>query len=116
MFCEKCGAKLRKNNIFCPRCGQKHIQNIQQNKRVRKMYGCIVAMGAVISILSLLFNLVYYVAKKEQVYEILKMYHNLSSGKVDTFALIGILIGIVLMIWGIIGEQKEIYKKNNILT
>ncbi|MFR2511869.1 MAG: hypothetical protein ACLS9K_07575 [Lachnospira eligens] len=46
----------------------------------------------------------------------MKMYQGLSSDNVDIFALIGIFIGIVLMAWGIIGEQREIYKKNSILT
>lgn len=97
---------------------EKHIQTIQQKKhvRIRKVYGGMIATGAVISTISLLFDLVFYVAKKEEIYEILKMYQGLSSDNVDIFALIGIFIGIVLMAWGIIGKQREIYKKNSILT
>ena len=96
---------------------EKHIQNIQKKHvRIRKVYGGMVATGAVISTISLLFDLVFYVAKKKEIYEILKMYQGLSSDNVDIFALIGIFIGIVLMAWGIIGEQREIYKKNSILT
>ena len=97
---------------------EKHIQTIQQKKhvRIRKVYGGMIATGAVISTISLLFDLVFYVAKKKEIDEILKMYQGLSSDNVDIFALIGIFIGIVLMAWEIIGEQREIYKKNSILT
>lgn len=97
---------------------EKHIQTIQQKKhvRIRKVYGGMIATGAVISTISLLFDLVFYVAKKKEIDEILKMYQGLSSDNVDIFALIGIFIGIVLMAWGIIGEKREIYKKNSILT
>ncbi len=96
---------------------EKHIQNIQKKHvRIRKVYGGMIATGAVISTISLLFDLVFYVAKKEEIYEILKMYQGLSSDNVDIFALIEIFIGIVLMAWGIIGKQREIYKKNSILT
>ena len=97
---------------------EKDIQTIQKKKhvRIRKVYGCIIATGAVISTISLLFDLVFYVAKKEEAYEVLKMYQGLSSENVDAFVLIGIVIGIALMAWGIIGEQKEIYKKTSIQT
>lgn len=96
---------------------EKHIQNIQKKHvRIRKVYGGMIATGAVISTISLLFDLVFYVAKKEEIYEILKMYQGLSSDNVDIFALIEIFIEIVLMAWGIIGKQREIYKKNSILT
>ena len=100
--------------MFC----EKHIRTIQKKKRagIRKLYGGLIATGAVISTISLLFDLVFYVAKKKEIYEILKMYQGLSSDNVDIFALIGTFIGIVLMAWGIIGEQREIYKKNSILT
>ena len=87
---------------------EKHIQNIQKKKhvRIRKVYGGMIATGAVISTISLLFDLVFYVAKKKEVYEVMKIYQGLSSNTVDIFALIGIFIGIVLMAWGIIGEQR----------
>ena len=100
--------------MFC----EKHIQTIQKKKRagIRKLYGGLIATGAVISTISLLFDLVFYVAKKKEVYEVMKIYQGLSSNTVDIFALIGIFIGIVLMAWGIIGEQREIYKKNSIMT
>lgn len=100
--------------MFC----EKHIQTIQKKKRagIRKLYGGLIATGAVISTISLLFDLVFYVARKKEIYEVMKIYQGLSSNTVDIFALIGIFIGIVLMAWGIIGEQREIYKKNSILT
>ena len=51
---------------------EKHIQTIQQKKhvRIRKVYGGMIATGAVISTISLLFDLVFYVAKKKEIDEI----------------------------------------------
>lgn len=71
---------------------EKHIQTIQQKKhvRIRKVYGGMIATGAVISTISLLFDLVFYVAKKKEIDEILKMYQGLSSDNVDILSLIHI--------------------------
>lgn len=46
--------------MFC----EKHIQTIQKKKQagIRKLYGGLIATGAVISTISLLFDLVFYVA------------------------------------------------------
>ena len=62
--------------MFC----EKHIQTIQKKKRagIRKLYGGLIATGAVISTISLLFDLVFYVARKKEIYEVLRW--NLSRG------------------------------------
>ena len=95
---------------------KKHIQTNQKRKQagIRKLYGGLIAAGAVISTISLLADLIFYVAKKKEIYDVLRMYHGLSSDNVDTLAIIGITAGIILMVWGIISGQKAIYKKNNI--
>ena len=100
--------------MFC----EKHIQTIQKKKwaGIRKLYGGLIATGAVISTISLPFDLVFYVARKKEIYEVLRMYRGLSPDNVDTIAIIGAAVGIILMVWGTISKQKEIYIKNSMIT
>ena len=136
MFCEKCGAQIDENDIFCTKCGHKQIETAPENKEViikpvkqyseynnyvvtkREVCGWKIAVGVVIEIVSLLFTFVFYAVKEDHLYsyDSWQAYNDMSSNNVDTFALIGIVVGIVSIVWGIIGEQKESYRKGGSMS
>ena len=89
MFCEKCGAQIDENDIFCTKCGHKQIETAPENKEViikpvkqyseynnyvvtkREVCGWKIAVGVVIEIVSLLFTFVFYAVKEDHLYSCL---------------------------------------------
>ncbi len=133
MFCEKCGSQVEDNDLFCTKCGNKLIETSTDNRTAvikpvkqysehnnyvvteRVVCGWKIAVGAVIEIISILVMVMFYAAEEDYwySYESWELYNDMSSNNADMFALIGIIVGIVFIVWGIIGEQKEIFRRTS---
>ncbi len=131
MFCEKCGTQVSDKDIFCPKCGQRQIQTEQQpikpapvimqpinpapynyTVKTRVASGWKIALGIVLALISGVVEFIYYAAGEADSYEGWRMYNDLSDNNVGTLAIIGIIIGIAFLVWGIIGEQKVSYSNS----
>lgn len=128
MFCKYCGKQLNDDDAFCGACGGKTREDEPQNEqvsapnyqyityeRIKRGVGRI-TVGTLFAIASVVMLIIFAVAesKSQSSYDAWQFYLQINSGNGQPVVWIGLIAGIALIIWGIIGKREKAVYRNDI--